>query len=248
MLTGKAILIVDDHALFRSGLRLVLESAFEDISVSEARDVDSALSCIDQNISHGNAFDLILLDLSMPGMDNLEGLKSIHNKVPDTPLALLSAYPDVKYIRQSIQYGAKGYLLKSFTEASLKLALSLIMSGEIFVPSVVCKDTRPISSQKIRNETIPGTNSDILQSLTARQFDVLRLIVEGQSNKNIARNLGLMESTVKSHVKVIFEKLNVKNRTQVAMLATSLFTRNETEIPARFNESESFAEVRKSHL
>jgi DNA-binding NarL/FixJ family response regulator len=238
MLTAKKILIVDDHALFRSGLRLVLETAFEGIAVLEASDVESALACIDQEILNGNSLDLVLLDLSMPGMEKLEGLKTIHAKIPETPTALLSAYPDVKYIRQSIQCGAKGYLLKSFTESSLKLALSLILSGETFVPSVVYKDPPQNSIRPFKNAPRSDSNSKILDLLTRRQLDVLQLIVEGQSNKNIARSLGLMESTVKSHVKVLFEKLDADNRTQVALRASSLFATGDVETGNPANDAE----------
>jgi len=209
------VLVADDHTLFRRGLAMVLKNILGDIDVIESADADNALALIMDN----QKFDLILLDLGMPGMENLEGLEAIINEVGDTtPVAILSAHQDSQSIRTTIEVGARGYLLKSFSEDSLRHALALIMAGEVFVPSSVLS-----SDQARRNEPafISERNKNVnpVQNLTRRQRDVLNLIMRGQSNKLIARSLGLYESTVKAHIQVILEKLHADNRTHAAMIA-----------------------------
>lgn len=218
----KHILIADDHTLFRRGLSLVLQNIFEGVDIIEADDADSAL----KQISEIQSFDLILLDLSMPGMEDLQGLEAIIEKAGKTPTAILSAHQNPQSIRMTIEKGAKGYLLKSFSEESLRHALALVMAGEVFVPSSILMSGNgdhgdPVQVSKHSKENNP------LQSLTRRQNDVLRLIMKGQSNKIIARSLGLYESTVKAHIQVILEKLNADNRTHAAMIASEWLGNNE---------------------
>ncbi len=218
MFSDKRILAVDDHALFRRGLKLLLGNIFKDGVIKGAGNVDEAITLIDALPD----FDLILLDLSMPGMAGLEGLERIRAKAPDARIVMLSAYPDPDSIRGSIKRGARGYMLKSFTEEKLKLALSLIMTGETFVPSIMAADEGAGSALFGQNDESAYDPANLLATLTPRQRDVLRLIVDGQPNRMIADNLGLKESTVKAHTKVILGKLDARNRTHAAMIAAGL--------------------------
>ena len=219
MLITDKILVADDHTLFRRGLKLVLAKLFDGVDVVEAGDCDEALAALSEHPE----IDLILLDLSMPGMEGFEGLERIREQAPEASVVMLSAYKDTAGIRDSIRRGARGYLLKSFNEDSLKHALSLILSGETFVPSSIFAEgdgVAPIIAPGAEGTEFSPDNP--LSTLTKRQRDVLVLMMDGQSNKMIALNLGLLESTVKAHVKVILNKLNAANRTQAAMIGAAL--------------------------
>jgi DNA-binding NarL/FixJ family response regulator len=218
------VLVADDHTLFRKGLALVLQNIFEDLEVMEAIDAHEALALIGDHPD----LDLALLDLSMPGMENLQGLSTITSSTGKTPVAILSAHQDAKSIRTTIKLGARGYLLKSFSEDSLRHALALIMAGEIFVPSSVLA----AGFDDVRDPVFPSDNSkgrNPLQNLTRRQREVLNHIMEGKSNKVIARELGLYESTVKAHIQVILEKLQADNRTHAAMIAAQWLENTEIQ-------------------
>lgn len=206
--------MADDHTLFRRGLALVLQNIFDDLEVLEAIDANEALALI---TGHSDV-DLVLLDLSMPGMGELHALASIVNECGKSPVAILSAHQDAKSIKATIELGARGYLLKSFSEDSLRHALALILAGEIFVPSSILS----VEYEEVQDMVSANDESQIrnpLHNLTRRQRDVLNLIMEGMSNKLIARELGLYESTVKAHIQVILEKLHADNRTHAAMIA-----------------------------
>ncbi len=206
------ILIADDHALLRSGLSLVLKNAFPGIEISEAADLPQTLELLHQNPT----VDIVLLDLRMPGMDGFEGLRQIKQLAARTPVAILSAYSDRELISQALREGAKGYIPKASSDSVLRHAISLLIEGGSYIPPEILE--AKLSGQEAAPEAL-GEGSP-LRELTPRQLDTLALLVEGCSNKEIARKLGVIESTVKTHVKIILRKLDVSNRTQAAMLAT----------------------------
>jgi DNA-binding NarL/FixJ family response regulator len=212
------ILIADDHALFRRGLALLLGTQYSDVSIVEAADIEQALKALDE----GPTPDLVLCDLAMPGMARLAGLRSLVQRLPDTPVVMLSAYADREDIVRSIEAGARGYILKSASDESLKSAISLVLAGETYLPGGVFLDEhrRWIGDHAVTGAQLPAGNP--LNELTPRQRDVLSLMMGGLSNKSIARHLGLLESTVKAHVKTILDKLSASNRTQAAILAAEL--------------------------
>jgi len=204
------ILIADDHALFRRGLSLLLRQLYPDAEVIEATDVASALALGDGLVQ----CSVILLDLTMPGMEGLAGLERLRLAAPAAPIVMLSASAELESIRRAIAGGARGYVLKSGSDETLRHALSLVMAGEIYVPPVVLSQLdRPAGGPEL-----PADSP--LRSLTERQRETLELLAQGLSNKEIARQLGLLESTVKAHLKVILKKLGATNRTQAALLAT----------------------------
>jgi len=212
------ILIADDHALFRKGLALLLRRLYPDVEIVEASDADQAITRLDE----GAAPDLLLLDLSMPGMSGVAGIMRFTQKAPQLPVVILSAHSEPDEILRAINLGARGYILKSSSEEVLKHATSLILSGEIYMPSSVLGNISAAPAKPLPEPLANLSKDNPLRSLTGRQRDTLALLVEGQSNKEIARNLGLLESTVKAHVKVILQKLNAANRTQAAMIAADL--------------------------
>jgi two-component system nitrate/nitrite response regulator NarL len=203
------LMIVDDHALFRHGLSLTLKELFEDASVREAATIDEALRLARE--AEG-AFDLALVDLVMPGMDAFEGIRKLREQLGRTPVVVISSSEDPSDVRAALDQGAQGYVLKSSAAQVLGHALPLVLAGEIFVPAVALASPGPA------NAPAPGTSPPTpAQPMTVRQVQVLELLSRGESNKEIARNLGMVESTVKVHVRVILQKLGVKNRTQAAI-------------------------------
>lgn len=213
----KSIIIADDHALFRQGLGLVLKGLAKRAKIVEAADLDQAMEAMNRKA----ATDLILLDLAMPGMDVGAGLSAFCRSASPTPVVILSAYQDRNAIEASVQAGARGYLLKSFSEDALRFALNLILAGEVYVPSSVMDRSRKLDTPFVP-EILADRDDKTLSTLTRRQSDVLKLIMQGQSNKMIARELGILESTVKAHIQVILQKLNADNRTHAAMIAREL--------------------------
>lgn len=212
------VLIADDHTLFRRGLRLLLSKLYADVEVFEAADADGAL----QQANEQPELDLVLCDLAMPGMEQLKGLQALAERLPRTPIVILSAISNPDDIVRTIENGARGYILKSASDETLRHALSLVLAGETYLPSEAFLDRqrRWVGAGGQSGLRLPADNP--LSTLTPRQRDVLTLLMSGQSNKEIARNLGLLESTVKAHVKIILNKLNAANRTQAAMVAADL--------------------------
>jgi two-component system nitrate/nitrite response regulator NarL len=208
------ILIVDDHTLFRRGFSLLLQRLYPETEIEEASDVTTALEVVRRT-----TVDLVLLDLAMPGMDGFSGLEQLRDALPSAAIVIVSAINDSDRIREALERGARGYVLKTINDAALKHALSLVMSGETYVPAELLQER---SLKGIGGVMGKSGLENPLAHLTERQRDVLGLLMTGQSNKEIARDLGLLESTVKAHIKVILNKLSVANRTQAAMVAATL--------------------------
>jgi DNA-binding NarL/FixJ family response regulator len=217
-LPAPRILIADDHALFRRGLRLMLTIIYPGAEIAEAASVDEAVRAVDA----GAGFDLVLCDLAMPGMNGVEGLGALRARLPATPVVMLSAYEDQHDIVSALEAGARGYILKSASEDTLRTALALVLAGETYLPANVFFDRARRWTGDRRGDTPSVPPDSPLAALTSRQRGVLAHLIDGKSNKEIARDLGLLESTVKAHVKAILEKLGVDNRTKAAMIAADL--------------------------
>ncbi len=202
------ILIVDDHALFREGLRHVLNAYDEEVSIVEASDYDHAL----QHASDNPDLDMVLLDLNMPGKDGFATLESFTRLFPALPVVIISASILQSNVQRALDAGAVGYIPKDTTSAVMLSALRLILSGGIYVPQGLLNSQGNSLDQNGSHES----------SLTARQVEVLNLLVQGCSNKEIASKMDVAEATVKMHVTAILKSLGVNNRTQAAMAAEKL--------------------------
>ena len=208
------VLIVDDHALFRRGLSLILAELFDGASISEAGSADEAIELV---AGENSRFDLVLVDLIMPGMNGLEGIQLLRPNLGDAPVVVVSSSEDLSDIKSALDRGARGYVLKSSAAEVLGHALPLVLAGEVFVPSIALSGGEILGS---RSAEARGSEKRVKQTeraMTPRQIEVLKQLAQGQANKEIARNLGMPESTVKVHVKAILQKLGVKNRTQAAI-------------------------------
>lgn len=204
------IIIADDHALFRDGLRHVLGMLDTDAEIIEAADHTALMVCADQ---HDNA-DLVLMDLSMPGAEPFDSLRALLSSHPTFLVVVLSASEENSHMRRALDAGAMGYIPKRESSSIMLSALRLVLAGGIYVPSSMIRDDQSgIVSPK--TDSRPAT-------LTPRQLDVLRELVNGKANKEIGQKLDMSEATVKVHITAIFRQLNVNNRTQAALAAEKL--------------------------
>lgn len=230
------VLTIDDHALFRQGLAMLLTDLYSDVMVTEAVGIDPAIELC----KNGGAYDLVLLDLQMAGMDGFDGLRLLGEHLPGVPIVILSASESRADIHSAFQGGAKGYIVKSATTRVLKHALRLVLSGEFYVPSLVIETEDENSADSWAGSDNGSTSDAPPKALTPRQLEVLVGMAEGQSNKEIARSLGMLEGTVKVHAKAIFQKLGVNNRTMAVMVGirtgyVSQFSRGEDSSVSRAN-------------
>jgi two-component system nitrate/nitrite response regulator NarL len=209
------ILIVDDHALVRRGMNYVVKEGFPDAEVVEA---ESAASALDLLRAGANP-DLALVDVRMPDLDGLELLRSIKAEWPGTPVIMLSTYENAPYVKRALADGAAGYLLKDATPEDLSQAINVALSGSgnVLSPRVI---QNLFEDQQSEGSGANGRKNEY--SLTEREHDILALLSEGRSNRDIAQRLFLSEKTVKAHLAAIFRKLGVTNRTQAAMVAVQM--------------------------
>jgi two-component system NarL family response regulator len=209
------ILIVDDHALVRRGMSYVVKEGFPDAEVIEAESSAAALEALRK----GGKVDLALVDVRMPDLDGLELLRAIKGEWEEMPVIMLSTYENAPYVKRALADGAAGYLLKDATPEDLSQAINVAMSGSgnVLSPRVI---QNLFEDQEAANASSNGRRSEY--SLTQREHDILALLAEGRSNREIAGRLYLSEKTVKAHLAAIFRKLGVTNRTQAAMMAVQM--------------------------
>lgn len=211
------ILLADDHPLFREAIINVIQNSFPGCETLETEDLESALE-IAQN---EDDLDLILLDLNMPGMNGLNGLITLRNDLPTVPVVIVSAEEDKQIVLQAITYGAVGFITKSSPREQMTDALQQILAGNVYLPSDIIRSSQPDNRRTQRKDEnqIPP---ELLSSLTRRQLLVLERMSKGESNKQIAYNLNIAETTVKAHVSAILRKLGVHNRIQAVLSAGNI--------------------------
>ena len=197
------ILIVDDHGIIRQGLRLYLEFDPELLVVGEATNGIEALQLVETLRP-----DVVLMDILMPLMDGLEATLAIRQDFPDTEVIILTSVVDENIISQCIRAGASGYLLKDTRSEELCRAVHAAADGQV-----------QLSKQIALKLVADKEDLDVAPSLTTREEDVLKLVAQGCSNKQICLSLNITEKTVKAHVGNIFRKIGVNSRTQATLYA-----------------------------
>lgn len=200
------ILLVDDHAVVRAGLRAILESAGKPVSVEEAECSEEAIAKVRQR-----TWDAVILDVSLPGRDGFGTLKQIKKEYPSLPVLMLSIYPERDYGVRALQAGASGYLNKSVAAERLLKAVTTIVAGRRYVSPELSE----ILAAQVAGETRSGSHD----ALSDRELDVFRLIVSGDSTAEVARRLSLSPKTVHSHRRNILRKLNLKTNTDMVRYA-----------------------------
>jgi DNA-binding NarL/FixJ family response regulator len=214
-------LVADDDAYFRIAVSAILTRQFSFSEVLEASSLDEAVEIL----GVGRNISAALFDLSMPGMRTPANLRAVRECFPNTRVAVISASHSRRDILQALEAGVHGYMLKSLSIAELKTALQVVFSGEIYVPpslaeisSIVAEAVHEITDPLAPDQPDPG------HVLTARQKDVLDLLIRGKSNKEIALALKIGEGTVKIHMAAIFRYFGVNNRAAAAVAGAGAAT------------------------
>ncbi|MEQ8314882.1 MAG: response regulator transcription factor [Gammaproteobacteria bacterium] len=213
------ILLVDDHDLFREGLKFLLPVLDDSIEFVEADSFESA-----QQASGDLDIDLILLDYYMPGVVGLDALKQFREEYESAMVVVVSGEEDPKVIRAAIENGASGYIPKTSSKEELEKALRIILAGGTYLPNQnIDKHESPVDSQ-----VMPGVN-ELYTKLSPRQYEVLMKVIQGKANKVIARELLISDQTVKTHLSQAFKILDVKNRTEAVYIAAKLGMRPQNQ-------------------
>lgn len=200
------ILIADDHALFRDNLSLYLSNLKPENIILQVSNFSQALQILkkEQNI------DMIILDLDMDYLDPLKALKNLKEISQNLNIVVISSSEDINQIRHILEYNIRGYIPKNTDIESLYKIFNQILSGEFYIPQAL---------KGIQNENINKINT---KTLTNRQSQVLDLIAQGKSNKQIAYEIGVSEATVKLHINALLRSLKVNNRTQAVVTAQKM--------------------------
>ncbi len=206
------VLIIDDHPLFQEALSHIISRLDDEASCLGSDSLEQATTML----SSEAPFDLILLDLGLPGASGLSGILAVRGRAPTTPVVVVSAIEDPEMVERAASFGVSGYLTKSSRPEALHTALARILAGDTYFP--------PSYADGIA--TPPGTPPQEVELLTPRQLAVLRLLGEAKSNKQIAYELSISQETVKIHISAILRKLKVSSRAQAVLVSHQLRRRN----------------------
>ena len=204
------ILIADDHPMVRDALRSAVLYSCQATDVMEADRLDSVMQALEER----GDLDLVLLDVNMPGMNGLGGLRTLRERFPATPVVVVSAHEERRWVREAIESGAAGFIPKSTPRDAIAAALRQVLNGELYIP--------PQAGDEGVDEAEDAETAEIarrIATLTAQQLRVLELLGTGKLNKEIAFDLSITETTVKAHVSAILQKLKVYSRTQAVVIA-----------------------------
>ena len=201
------VMLTDDHVLMREGIKHLLEF---DGSIEVIEEANDGIECLEK--LNKVKPDMLLLDINMPGMNGIEVLEELKRQGNDIKVLVLTVHSEVEYLVKAIDIGANGYILKDSGSAELKQAINTIMEGESYIqPNLL-----PALNSRLINRDI---DKEKLDSLTKRELEILKQVVGGMFNKEIAANLNISERTVKNHLSNIFKKLDVSDRTPAAVFA-----------------------------
>jgi two-component system nitrate/nitrite response regulator NarL len=216
------IILADDHSLIRDSLKQYLVLLSDDVNVTEA-------ASLPEVVIHAGATpppDLILLDLQMPGMNGPRSVGDVRQLFPDTPVVVISGYTEPNIIRAVMNYGANGYIPKTARGKSLVTALRLVLDGETYLPPSLLEEIKHTAQQAASVSTATQQNTSTgaspasgFSKLSVREAETLRLLIEGKTNKEIARVLNLQEVTVKVHLRNVYRKIKAANRTDAVRIA-----------------------------
>jgi len=204
------LVIADDHPLFRGAMREAVSGLFAERDIAEAGSFDEAVKLLDR----GSEVDLVLLDLSMPGVRGFSGLMYLRAQYPSVPVVVVSANDDPAVIRRCMDFGASGFIPKTLGAEAMRSAIAAVLAGGIWTPPDV----------NFESAADAGTAELVqrLATLTPQQVRVLMMLSEGLLNKQIAYELNVSEATVKAHVSAILQKLGVESRTQAVIAAAKI--------------------------
>lgn len=211
------VLLADDHELIREGVKLVLNENSARFEFLEAQDYAQTLG----HLETSPHIDIILLDLSMPGMTRIQGLKRVRQCAPDIPIIILSVFEGTEDINSALMNGANGYIAKSAAGKTLPQAIDRVMQGETCLPGTYLNPSEMTTGTQFSHKT----GSELVltdHQLTTRQLEVLQFLVDGYANKEIARKLNISEPTVKTHLSNIYRSLGISTRTGAVRVALNM--------------------------
>ena len=197
---NKHIMIVDDHALFRTGMKMILTQVGEAAGITEASSIKEAFDFNESGV------DVILLDIHMPGLNGIDGIKPIRDKFSKVPIIILSASSELRDMQKAKELGASGFMNKAALAEEMVSSISQVLEGKTCFPDDV-------------NSTEYKAKASLSSALTPRQIEVLIYLCEGKSNKLIARELEMSENTVRVHVSAILSTLGAVNRSEAILIA-----------------------------
>ena len=201
------ILIVDDHPLFRAALKESIAGGIAKASIEQTGSLDAARAFLDAD----DNFDLVLLDLRMPGVQGLSGLIYLRAQYPNVPVVIVTAAEDHGLVQKALNLGASGFIPKTSGIDTIVEAVNTVLQGDVWAP----EETAGQSPADKESDDIARR----IATLTAQQIRVLMMLKEGLLNKQIAYELNVSEATIKAHVSAILQKLNVSSRTQAVIAA-----------------------------
>ena len=207
-MSGIRIVLADDHALVRAGLVKLLESMPEVEVVGEASDGLQLLALTAERHPH-----LVLVDIAMPGLNGLDAAARLQQSAPDTKVIILSMHQEDQYVRQALRNGARGYLLKDSAPLELQLAIDAVVRGDTYLSPAITRGVMSDYAQRLRNEEVQEA------PLSPRQREVLQLIAEGLSTKEVAQRLDLSVKTVESHRTLLMKQLDIHEVTGLVRYA-----------------------------
>jgi len=209
------ILVADDHKLLREGLKPFLLELADDVTVLEAATFGETQAAA----AAAQELRLILLDLSMPGMNGMRGVEALHGEHPDVPLVILSGDSRRDTVLGAVQAGASGFISKTVSGVAMVNALRLVLSGETYLPSSAIADDEYDAGPEPGAGANGGARPSLLAGLSPRDREILALVVEGLTNKEIGRRIGLQEVTIKAHLRSLYRRIGAANRAQAVRIA-----------------------------
>jgi DNA-binding NarL/FixJ family response regulator len=208
------VVVADDHTLFRDGVKKILSLEKDILVVGEAARGDEVLKAVERNKP-----DVLLLDLRMPKSDVVQTLLDVKERSPTTKVLVLTAFAEDESVLNAAKGGARGYLLKGADFATLRQAIKKVNAGELWIDrEVPAADTFEEIAKGQLGPAVAPQHDSVVESLTRRELEILRLVAEGLTNEEIGKKIFISEKTVKTHLTNIFDKLKVNNRFKAALM------------------------------
>jgi DNA-binding NarL/FixJ family response regulator len=209
------VLLADDHALFRDGMRYVLQQLSDQVDILCTGNLSDALKAAETN----PAIDIALLDLNMPGSDGVGSIRVFNQLYPHIPIVVVSGSENRSEIEWAMEYGAMGFISKTTTAKEMVIALRAVLDGDVYFPlQLLANDDNNVSAADADSNYIIAAR----HGLTKRQIESLQLLAEGLSNKEISLRMNLADGTIKAHIAAAYQTLKVSNRTDAVRKAHKL--------------------------